>query len=55
MKNVIRLTVHSVHPVFTSKGWNYLVIPGSLVECIYLRGKCEDISDDEIINTIYLS
>lgn len=55
MKNVIRLTVHSVHPISTSKGWNYLVIPSSIVECIHLNGKCVAICNDEFINTIYLS
>ena len=55
MKKVIRHTVHSVHPVFTSKGWNYLVIPGSVVECIKLKGKCSGVRKDQQINTIYLS
>lgn len=55
MKDIIRLTVNSVHPIFTTKGWNYLVIPGSIIECINLKGKCAEVSTDQHINTIYLS
>ncbi|MBE7172821.1 MAG: hypothetical protein INR73_19755 [Williamsia sp.] len=55
MKKIIKQTVNSIHPVFTSKGWNYLVIPSSVIECIQLRGKCAGINDDQKVCTIHLS
>ena len=55
MKKIFKQTVHSIHPVFTPKGWNYLVIPSSVIECMQLKGKCTGISNDKKISTIYLS
>lgn len=55
MKKIIRQTVNSIHPIFTSSGWNYLVVPNSVIECVHLKGKCADINKDEKVSTIYLS
>ena len=55
MKKIIKQTVNSIHPIFTSQGWNYLIIPSSVIECVRLKGKCTAIRNDKKINTIYLS
>ena len=55
MKKIFKQTVNSIHPVFTSGGWDYLVIPGSVIECVRLKGKCITVRNDKKINTIFLN
>jgi hypothetical protein len=35
MKNATPQTINSIHHVFTSKGWEYLMLPGSVMEYSY--------------------
>lgn len=55
MKKIIKQTVNSIHPIFTPDGWDYLVIPNSVIECVRLKGKCASIRTDKKISIIYLS
>ena len=55
MKKIIKQTVNSIHPIFTPNGWDYLVVPNSVIECVRLKGKCASVRTDKKISTIYLS
>jgi hypothetical protein len=56
MQNFIELKTSSIHPIFTPQGWQYVMVPISIVECFTFFLDDSNTDRGEFIHTtVYLN